>query len=240
MVYAQAPLAGIKIVKTCVLIPTYNEARAIGPLVRQIREKNLDVIVIDDGSCDNTAEIAQAQGAFTLRFNKNRGKGASLKYGLQHILARDYEAVIIMDGDGQHSPEDIDKFMRAAETSDADMIVGNRMPSSKQMPPIRWLTNKFTSFLVSLVCKQQIPDSQCGFRLIKRALLQKLKPVSENYEIESEILIQACQKGFKVNFIPIRTIYAREVSQINPLIDTIRFFKFILKFFVPLPRKKNE
>lgn len=213
--------------KVCVLIPSYNESKTIGSLVEKIKAKGLDVVVIDDGSVDQTSQIARKSGAEVLRYEENKGKGASLKGGFCYVLRKDYEAVITMDADGQHSPENIPDFINAAAEPDADIVVGNRMSSSKGMPHIRWLTNHLMSFLISKVCAQDIPDSQCGFRLIKRKLLEELNLKSDNYEIESEILVKACCKGFKIKFIPIRTIYAKEASQINPVVDTIRFSRFI-------------
>jgi len=219
--------------KICVLIPSYNESKTIGSLVERVRAKDLDVVVVDDGSIDRTAEIAEESGAYLLRHRKNLGKGASLKDGFRYILNKDYDAVIIMDADEQHSPDDIPKFIDRAGDPDADMIVGNRMSSSRGMPLIRWLTNNFMSFLISLICRRNIPDSQCGFRLIKRKVLKKLNPISSNYEIESEAIIEAHHKGFKIKFIPIQTIYAKQTSRINPIVDTIRFFSFIFKIFRP-------
>jgi glycosyltransferase involved in cell wall biosynthesis len=220
-----------------VLIPSYNEAKTIGPLVRCLRAKDLDVVVIDDGSLDQTAEIAQFSGAYILKHKKNKGKGASLKKGFRFILEKrknKYDAIITMDGDGQHSPDDIPRFIERMSNSNADMVVGNRMLYSKGMPPIRWLTNRLMSFLLSLICHQNIPDSQCGFRLIKSSLLEQINLRTSNYEIESEIIVEASLHGFKQRFVPIQTIYTKQVSQINPVIDTIRFFKFIFKYFFSL------
>ncbi len=219
--------------KICVLIPTYNEAKTIDFLVEKIKAKGLDAIVVDDGSIDATAEIAESSGASVLRQKQNRGKGASLKKGFRYILDNDYDAVITMDGDGQHSHEDIPNFIDASLNGDIDMVVGNRMSFSKGMPLARWITNNLMSCLISLICWRNIPDSQCGFRLIKRRALKELNPISSNYEIESETIIEAHHKGIKIKSIPIQTIYAKQASQINPIIDTIRFFRFILKIFCP-------
>lgn len=215
--------------KICVLIPSYNESKTIGSLVSKVRSQGLDVLVIDDGSNDQTAEIAKDSGAEVLRHQQNMGKGASLKEGFAYVLKRDYEAVIIMDGDGQHSPDDLPKFIQAQNKLDADIISGDRMSVSKGMPTVRWITNKVMSYLISKICQQQIPDSQCGFRLIKRAVLKDLDLTSANYEIESEMLIAAHRKGFKIKSIPIQTIYAKEASRINPVIDTIRFFRYLIR-----------
>jgi len=218
--------------KICALIPSFNESGTIGLLVRNVKLVGLDVVVVDDGSVDRTAEIARDSGAKVLRHKQNKGKGASLKEAFCYALEKGYDAVITMDADGQHSPGDISKFIDAAERADVDIIVGNRMSSSKNMPPVRWLTNKFMSFVISKICRQGIPDSQCGFRLFKKEALKALDLTSANYEIESEALIEACRKNLKIKFIPIQTIYAQQISRINPIVDTIRFFRYILNLSV--------
>ncbi|MCQ9207901.1 MAG: glycosyltransferase family 2 protein, partial [Omnitrophica bacterium] len=187
--------------KICVLIPSYNESKTIGPLVEKVKAKGLDVLVVDDGSIDQTYDIAQQSGAHVLRHQHNKGKGASLKTGFRYILENDYDAAIIMDGDGQHSPEDLSKFTEEASNPEVDIVVGNRMIDCKNMPRIRWLTNKFMSSIISLICQKGMADSQCGFRLIKRKALAALHPTSSNYEIESETIIEASHKGFKIKFV---------------------------------------
>lgn len=219
--------------KLCVLIPTYNEAQAIGSVVKSLKNKGLDVLVVDDGSTDETAQSAQRQGAETIRLTENMGKGASLKAGFRYALNKGYDAVITMDGDAQHSPEDIPKFIREAANPKVDMLVGNRMSSTKNMPLVRWITNNLMSFFISMICWRNIRDSQCGFRLIKTKVLKEITLSTSKYEIESEIIIAAHKKHFKIKFIPIQTIYAKEASQINPVLDTLRFFKFVFKLSFP-------
>jgi glycosyltransferase involved in cell wall biosynthesis len=215
--------------KTCVIIPTYNEANKIGRLVREVKLQNLDVLVIDDGSSDNTSQIAQNAGAITLRNENNQGKGASLIKGFNYALTHDYEAVIAMDGDGQHLPEDIPYFIRLAKYSDSAIFIGNRMQRTKDMPLARLVTNKFMSWFLSCLAKQRIPDTQCGFRLIKKEVLKRLNLTTSKYETESEILIKGSRLGFRIESVPIKTIYNKEKSQINPFIDTIRFIKLIIR-----------
>lgn len=204
-------------------------------MIDQIKTKGLDVVVIDDGSVDQTAGIAFCSGADVLKNKENMGKGASLKEGFRYILKKDYDAVVTMDGDGQHSPEDIIHFIEKAASSEADIIIGNRMTACENMPFLRRLTNRIMSFIISRLCRQDIPDSQCGFRLIKRQVIEEMDPVSANYEIESEMIIEARRRGFKICSIPVQTIYGQEISQIHPVIDTLRFLKFI---FFRLPGKK--
>lgn len=221
--------------RTCVLIPVYNEAKTIGSLIAKITNMGMNVIVIDDGSQDNSGFIAKENGAIVLRRTKNRGKGASLRDGFKYILDKEYQAVIIMDGDGQHNPEDLPKFITKALSLKKGIIIGNRMSNAKNMPLARRLTNKFMSFLISAIIGQKIPDTQCGYRLITSSVLKNIKLTTSKYETDSEILIAAGQKGFTIDSINIETIYQRELSQIKPLIDTLRFIKFITKIII---RKK--
>jgi glycosyltransferase involved in cell wall biosynthesis len=215
--------------KACVIIPTYNEGREIAKLVREIRQKNLEVLVIDDGSTDNTAQIAQGNGATVIRNNKNEGKGASLVKGFNYALSKKFDAVVAMDGDGQHLVEDVPLFLNLAGNSKSGILIGNRMLSTKNMPLSRFLTNFFMSVFISFLAKQRIPDTQCGFRLIKKEVLERVKLATSKYETESEILIRASRLGFKIHSVPIKTVYSGSKSQINPFIDTLRFIRFIIK-----------
>lgn len=220
--------------KICVLIPTYNEAKTIGWLIRKIIDKGIkDVVIVDDGSTDSTSKIAEENGAKVLRNSKNLGKGTALRIGFSYCLKNDFDLVITMDGDGQHSPEEIPRFLRFFEETDVDLVIGNRMSSPKGMPLLRFLTNKFMSWILSLMAKQKIPDTQCGFRLIKREVLEKINLRAKNFEIESEMIIGAIRKGFIVSSFPIKTIYFHDsISQINPFVDTFRFFRFVLRTIV--------
>ncbi len=213
--------------RLCIIIPTYNESAQIGNIIRQIRLQQKEVVIIDDGSGDTTAQISQNCGAIVLKNSKNQGKGFSLIRGLRYVLNNNYDAVITMDGDGQHCPQDIRNFIQEAQSSEAGIIIGNRMHSPRRMPVIRILTNKFMSWLISGLIKQRIPDTQCGFRLIKNDLLKKLRFTTRRFETESEILIQASRLGYKIESTPIKSVYQKEKSQINPVIDTLRFINFI-------------
>ncbi len=218
--------------KACVLIPSYNVEQTIGGVVRKIKEMGLEVIVVDDGSTDDTERSASENGAIVMRHIKNLGKGASIKEGFDFMLrTTNFDTIIIMDGDGQHNPNDIQKFISRAQECDDDIIIGNRMALTKNMPFVRLATNKFMSFLLSAMCKQRIPDTQCGFRLIKREILRKIKFESNKYDLESEILIKASRMKFKIASVPIETIYRNELSRIHPVKDTIRFAGLLVKSY---------
>lgn len=215
--------------KICVLIPSYNEAKTIGGLIRNLKSRFKNIYVVDDGSRDNTASVAISEGAAVVVHEKNKGKGASLREGFKHIIKRGFNTVLIMDGDGQHDASDIDNFIKKMDESGADIIVGNRMLDTSSMPLMRIATNRFMSFIISRICGQRVPDTQCGFRLIKSDVLHKIDLKSSNYEIESEILLKAARNGFKIESVPIKTVYNNELSRINPFVDTIRFLSFLVK-----------
>ncbi|MCP4649072.1 MAG: glycosyltransferase family 2 protein [PVC group bacterium] len=215
--------------KYCALLPAYNEEQTIAELVKDIRDYGLDVIVVDDGSTDDTVAVAQENKAVVLTHNNNSGKGKALRTGFDHIIGKEYDGVIIMDADGQHSPSEINEFLKAAGESKAGIILGNRMQHPEGMPFVRRMTNKLTSSVVSSILGYEIPDSQCGFRLIKTDVLRKLDLFTIKYDTETEILLEASRNGFNIESVPIRTVYLNQKSKINPLIDTMRFWLLIFK-----------
>ena len=213
--------------KIAVVIPAHNEAQTIGPLVESVRALGFDCIVINDGSVDKTELMATQAHAIVLRTATKSGKGSALKVGFDHVLKNDYEALIAMDGDGQHSPSDISAFVACYKEKSPDIVSGNRMNNSRGMPPIRFVTNHFMSWLISLFCRQHIPDTQCGFRLIRSNVLREVKLESSDFEIETEVLIKASKKGFKIASVDIQTIYRDEKSKIQPFRDTVRFIAYL-------------
>ncbi len=215
--------------RIAIVIPAYNEAKAIAPLVESVCAKGFEVIVVDDGSSDGTGELALKQGAVVLYTKERNGKGGALKMGFTYCMAQGFDALIAMDGDGQHAPSDLDAFTRCYAQTKADIISGNRMGNPQGMPLIRLATNNFMSWLISIICRQSIPDTQCGFRFIKMDVLKAITIECSDFEIETEILIKAAKKGFKIASVPIQTIYRDEISKIKPLKDTARFFVFIMK-----------
>ena len=218
--------------RTCVIIPAYNESKTIAGLIKQVILLGFKVIVIDDGSNDSTADIAQTSGATVLRSIKNSGKGAALVKGYNFAVAQGFDAVISMDGDGQHEPKDLAVFVKRAESSNCGIVIGNRMTTISKMPVLRILTNHFMSWLISLITKQNIADTQCGFRLVRSDVLKKIILSTTKYETESEILIRAARLGINIESVPVETIYSGQRSQINPLVDTLRFLRFMFSEFM--------
>jgi len=222
--------------KIAVVIPAHNEAQAIGPLVHAVRALSYDCIVIDDGSVDDTASMAQKAGGHLIKTGAKSGKGNALKMGFNYVLGHNYNALIAMDGDGQHSPSDLSAFVNCYKETGADIVNGNRMNDTKSMPMLRLATNHFMSWLISVFCHQSIPDTQCGFRLIATKVLRNIKLESNDFEIETEILIKSSKKGFKIASVPIQTIYGDEKSKIQPMRDTLRFIAYLWRELL----KKND
>jgi glycosyltransferase involved in cell wall biosynthesis len=215
--------------KICVIIPTYNEAAAIGDIVKAVKALGFDVVVIDDGSSDGTPILAKAHGAHVLINEKNQGKGACLSRGFGYCLKNGYEMVVTMDGDGQHLPWELPVFIETASHDAPGIVIGNRMAKSGAMPFVRVVTNRTMSWFISRICGQHIPDTQCGYRLLRREVLEKVSLTTSKYETESEMLIEASRHGFSIVSIPITSVYLNERSHINPFVDTLRFLRFVLK-----------
>jgi glycosyltransferase involved in cell wall biosynthesis len=214
------------------LIPAYNEVARVGEVVAQARPQVDEVIVIDDGSDDGTAAAAEKAGAKVLRHEQNRGKGGAIATALDYFGRSDAEFAILLDADGQHDPAEIAKFVETAGREQADIVVGTRMGDTGAMPVVRRLTNEFTSWVTSKLAGQRIPDSQCGYRLLRRNVLEDLRLSTARFETETEMLIQAARAGHRIISIPIRTIYeSGHTSHIHPVRDTIRFFTFVRKYW---------
>src|SRR5438105_6566908 len=217
--------------KIAAVIPAYNEEKHIGDVVRRTRQKLDHVLVVDDGSRDKTGERAREAGAEVIVHEKNLGKGETIKTGLRHWLDRQFDFVIILDADGQHRPEEIDRFIAAALSADEPkLILGTRMNDVSSMPLVRRIVNRWMSQRISAVCGQEIPDTQCGFRMIHRKLIPDLLGRTASSDYETEMLIVASRNGFRIDSVPISTVYSDEVSSIHPVRDTLRFFKLMRRY----------
>jgi glycosyltransferase involved in cell wall biosynthesis len=212
------------------IIPAYFEEKHVADVVRRTLLQLDHVLVIDDGSADATAANARLAGAEVVVHPQNRGKGESIKTGLRHWHERGFEYVVILDGDGQHLPEEISRFIAAASSHGAKLLLGTRMNDVSRMPLLRRLVNRYMSHKISRVCGQRIPDTQCGFRMVHRQLIPDLLGGTGRFDYETEMLIVASRKGFRIESVPISTVYSDEVSSIHPVRDTLRFFKLIRRY----------
>jgi glycosyltransferase involved in cell wall biosynthesis len=230
---ARDQLAQIRLTAAAV-IPAYREEKHVGDIARRTRLQLDHVLVVDDGSNDQTARRAREAGAEVIVHNQNRGKGEAIKAGLRHWLDRQFIRVIILDADGQHLPEEIDRFIAAAATAaDTSFFLGNRMTNPAGMPLLRRVVNRYMSKRISGLCGQRIPDTQCGFRMLGRQLIPELFRGSDHFDYETEMLIIASRKGYRIESVPITTVYSDEVSKIQPVRDAIRFLKLMQRYGKP-------
>jgi glycosyltransferase involved in cell wall biosynthesis len=213
------------------VIPAYQEEKHVGEVAQRTRAQLENVLVVDDGSTDATAERARSSGVDVVIHPQNRGKGESIKTGLRYWLERGSEYVVLLDADGQHLPEEISRFVdSAASESNAKIFIGSRMNDAGAMPLVRRIVNRYMSGEISRVCGQQIPDTQCGFRMLHRDIIPEVLSGASRFEYETEMLIIASRKGHRVASVPITTVYSDEVSSINPVRDTMRFFKLMRRY----------
>jgi len=211
--------------KLLALIPAYNEAAHVADVVAGVRA-HLPVLVVDDGSTDDTAACAEAAGAIVLRQVPNQGKGTALRAGFRQALDEGYDAVLTLDADGQHDPAEIPEFLHTYAARHADLIIGAR--DFSQMPPVRRLSNTVGRWAFSWAIGQPIHDNQSGYRLISRRLLEAVLTSDERgFEFEVEMIVTCLQRGFTLDWVPIRTIYTDQGSHIRPWHHTVNFFRVV-------------
>lgn len=217
--------------QTAAVIPAFNDEKHIGDIVRRTRERLDHVLVIDDGSSDQTARCAREAGAEVIVHSENRGKGEAIKTGLGHWLGQEVTWVTLLDSDGQHLPEEIDRFLSAAGSATRPtFFIGTRMNNVAGMPLVRRIVNRYMSGCISRVCGQEIPDTQCGYRMLDRKLIPELLGGGHRFDYETEVLIIASRTGYRIESVPITTVYTDQVSKIHPVRDAIRFFKLMRRY----------
>jgi glycosyltransferase involved in cell wall biosynthesis len=218
------------------LIPAFNEARRIVPVIRAA-QAHLPVLVVDDGSSDETAQTAEAAGAVVLRQVPNQGKGAALRAGFHHALAQGCQAVLTLDADGQHDPAEIPAFLAAHRATGADLVIGAR--DFTRMPFTRRLANTLGQGIFSWALGQPVRDNQSGYRLISRRLVEAvLESQEQGFEFEVEMIVTCTRRQFRMEWVPIQTIYRDQGSHIRPIQHMINFFRLSWKTYQS--RKTNQ
>jgi glycosyltransferase involved in cell wall biosynthesis len=213
------------------LIPAYHEVNHVADVAHRTRAQLEHVLVVDDGSNDGTAEQARAGEAEVIVHSQNLGKGESIKSGLRYWLERGMDYLVILDADGQHLPEEIPRFLEAAgQNPEVKIFLGSRMNDTGSMPFVRRMVNRYMSKKISRACGQEIPDTQCGFRMLHRDLVPEILSGANRFDYETEMLLIASRKGHRIVAVPITTVYSDEVSSINPVRDTLRFFGLMRRY----------
>jgi glycosyltransferase involved in cell wall biosynthesis len=216
-----APSAG----PIAALIPAYNAGRFVGDVVRGAM-RHVTVIVVNDGSTDDTLAEATAAGARVIDQQPNQGKGVALKRGFRVAIDDGVGAVITVDADGQHDPAEIPLFVEKFRATNADLIIGER--DFSQMPLVRRVSNTIGRLAFSWAMRRRIRDNQSGYRLLSRRLIEAVLGSAERgYEFEMDMIVVAVKRGWRIEGVPIRTIYGEEKSNIKPLQHVVHFFRMV-------------
>jgi glycosyltransferase involved in cell wall biosynthesis len=204
------------------VVPAYEAAASIADVVRRARLIVPDVFVVDDGSRDETAAAARAAGAEVVRHERNRGKGAALATAFALLLPRPVSAVVTLDADGQHLPEEIPKLLAVA--AEADLVLGTREHLFAEMGRMRRASNRLSSWAISSVAGRRLADVQTGFRLYSRLLLETTGFPEARFEAESAVVVRAGRRGLRIVTVPVRLGFAdgRATSHFRPVRDSLR------------------
>lgn len=210
------------------IIPALNEEKTIDKVVELCLEYVDKVIVVDDGSTDNTAEKAAKAGAVVIVHDRNQGKAKAVESGVLHAKADIY---ILLDGDLQHDPKEIPALINGLK--DADICIGSRfLGNTSSMPLLRKFSNKVMTYITDIFTGYHLTDVQSGFRAIRGVYAKKLVSGLERYSIEIGMIFYASDLGLKITEVPIKTIYGAEKSKISVLRDGLILIKFFIKYFI--------
>lgn len=214
-------------IRIVAVIPFYNEKKFIPNVVKRTLNYVDFLFAVDDGSTDDSAELLTAvENVFIIRNEKNYGKGYSLQRGFDKAIELNSDIIITLDADDQHKPELIPIFLEGIKES--DIVIGNRLNDLKTMPLHRRLSNKITSSLLSKKLGVEIKDSQCGFRAYRSEVIKKVKTVFPGFEAESEMIVKAVRKNFRIKFVDIPTIYGDQESKMKSFQAIKGFIKVMM------------
>jgi len=197
-------------------IAAYNEARYVGSIVLQARQYVDEVIVVDDGSTDNTARIAELAGATVIRHNQNRGYGATVRSILAEAKKRNPDVLVLLDADSQHNPNEIPTLIKAVSEG-SDLAIGSREAQKDKTPRYRRIGQKVVSRSTRLASKANISDSECGFRAFSQRAISELELKASGMAVSAETIVRAAEKNLKITEVPISNIYTKDGSTLNPI-----------------------
>lgn len=222
--------------KIFIVIPAYNAEKTIEKTYSRIPPGYFRIVIIDDGSSDNTGKVANKLNATVITHDKNKGYGAAQKTGFKHALKNSADAVILLHADGQYDPEEIPKLINSMEKNNADIVLGSRVMGGKMleggMPYIKYIGNRVLTWLENLAFGMNITEYHTGYRVYSRKALQFLdfENLSDKFHFDSEILVNAMEKKLKIVEVPISTHYSREKSYLNPLTYGMQIIWLIIKY----------
>lgn len=208
-----------------IVIPAFNESKTIGSVIERARKITKNIIVVDDGSSDDTYEISKDKGVYVLRHIINLGKGSAAKTGCDYAFyKKKADAVVLMDSDGQHEPEEIPKFISYLKSK--DIVFGYRV-LNKKMPGVLRFGNAMINLVIKLLYSMDLKDTQCGFRALTRYAYSKVRWNASDYSMESEMIVRAGKNKLKYKELPIRTIYKDKYKGTNVL-DGIKIVAYMI------------
>lgn len=217
------------------VIPAFNAGRTLADVVSGLRQavRAPFIVVVDDGSTDETGAIAHRVADQVVSFTGNRGKGAALRAGIDVTVARRASAVLTIDADGQHDPRCAPRLLAAL--AEADLVIGVRTRRGSDMPWHRRVSNALSAAAISACVGRAITDSQCGYRAFRPDRLAQLTPVGDRYEYETDVLIRAVRAGLRIAWVRVPTIYGA-TSHFHPVRDSARIVGTVVRHALPRAR----
>lgn len=223
-----------------IAVPAYQAGPSIGGVVHRCLQQLPHVLVVDDGSDDDTAVEARRAGAEVVSLGVNRGKGDALETAFGELFGRGFSAIVTVDADGQHLPEEIPELLAAVDR--ADLILGTRDHLYEQMSPVRRTSNRLSSAAISWVAGQRLPDVQTGFRVYSKRLVETVGFPEPGFEAESAVVVRAARSGFRIHGVPVRLGFAdgRTTSHYRPLIDSLRIAVAVSRARFERQKRRNS
>jgi len=226
----QQPRTGALTLKVLVGIPAYNEENSIAKVVIRAAEHAEEVLVVDDGSNDDTATIAEHLGAVVLRHEKNLGKGAAVRDCFEYAKRSGADVLVTMDGDGQHDASQIPTLLDVLVKKSVDVVIGSRLDKPAEMSHFRWLGGRALDHATGIRIGDKLADSQSGFRAYSRRAIETLTPSEFGMSVDSELIKKAEAAGLGIDLVPVTVTYSGNTSKTNPLLHWLDVFFGIVKY----------
>jgi len=206
--------------KIIAALPAYNEEKYIGTVVLKTRQYVGEVIVVDDGSTDQTGNVARLAGAIVIQHKRNKGKGAGIQTILAEVKKRNPNILVLLDADSQHNPNEIPNLIKVISEG-FDLIIGSRVWKGSNVPRYRRTGQRVLSYLSHVLSREKVADSECGLRAFSLKAIAELKLKQNGFAVEAEMIAAAAERDLKIKEIPISAIYTKDGSTLNPIVHGV-------------------